>query len=85
MTQHYSPQGAPFVSEPLSLAVIGRVKDCFHAFVACQKRLKGRAYIDVRIEVSGGKGGDAKNDTAKRRVTPMPNSPWAFGSMPVSV
>jgi hypothetical protein len=74
------------VSEPLTLAVIGRGNDCFHAFVAaCQKHLMGCDYSDVRIEISRGKRGDAQIDTAKSRGTRMPNSAWAVVSTPVSV
>jgi hypothetical protein len=40
------------MSEPLSLAVIDRIKDRIDTFVAdSRKRLKGCRYIDVRIEI----------------------------------
>jgi len=42
--------------EPLSLAVVDRIKDRIYPFVAnSRKRLKGCRSIDVRIQVSEAK------------------------------
>jgi len=54
------------MSEPISLAVIDRIKDRVHTLVTeSRTRLKGCQYIDVRIEVSESKGAYAQHGTPK--------------------
>ena len=73
------------MGEPLSLTVIGRLKDRIHAFVAnYQKRSMGYHYSDARIEISEGQSGYAQNGAAKERDADAAIA-WVSASMPGAV